>query len=107
VIDRAPHRFGDERRPAGLVAGAQAGAGVAVEVFVEQQVVARAGTASCSATGTIRRRRATLAAFCKGRIATYKIPHYWKFVDAFPMTVTGKVQKFRIREIAIQDLALG
>jgi fatty-acyl-CoA synthase len=50
---------------------------------------------------------AELAAFCKGRIATYKIPRYWKFVDAFPMTVTGKVQKFRMREIAIQDLALG
>ena len=48
-----------------------------------------------------------LAAFCKGRIATYKIPRYWKFVDAFPMTVTGKIQKFRMREIAIQDLALG
>ena len=50
---------------------------------------------------------AELAAFCKGRIATYKIPRYWKFVDAFPMTVTGKIQKFRMREIAIQDLALG
>src|SRR5581483_2357037 len=35
-----------------------------------------------------------LAAFCKGRIATYKIPRYWKFVDEFPMTVTGKIQKY-------------
>ena len=35
-----------------------------------------------------------------GRIATFKIPRYWKFVDAFPMTVTGKVQKFRMREMA-------
>src|SRR5437763_2260915 len=40
-----------------------------------------------------------LAEFCKGRIATYKIPRWWKLVDAFPMTVTGKVQKFRMREL--------
>jgi len=49
---------------------------------------------------------AELSAFCTGRIATYKIPRYWKFVDEFPMTVTGKVQKFRMREIAIADLDL-
>jgi fatty-acyl-CoA synthase len=36
--------------------------------------------------------------FCCGRIAHFKIPHYIRFVDAFPMTVTGKIQKFRIRE---------
>jgi fatty-acyl-CoA synthase len=41
---------------------------------------------------------------CQGRIATYKIPRYWKFVDAFPMTVTGKVQKFVMRELAIEEL---
>jgi fatty-acyl-CoA synthase len=46
-----------------------------------------------------------LKAACAGRIATYKIPRYWKFVDAFPMTVTGKVQKFRMREIAAGELA--
>jgi fatty-acyl-CoA synthase len=49
---------------------------------------------------------AELAAFCKGQIAGYKIPRYWKFVDAFPMTVTGKVQKFRMREIAVEELGL-
>jgi fatty-acyl-CoA synthase len=43
---------------------------------------------------------------CRGRIATYKIPRYWKSVDAFPMTVTGKVQKFRMRELAIEELEL-
>ena len=43
---------------------------------------------------------------CRGKIATYKIPRYYKFVDAFPMTVTGKVQKFRMREIAIRELGL-
>ena len=48
-----------------------------------------------------------LAAFCRGTIATYKIPRYWKLVDEFPMTVTGKVQKFRMRENAIEELGLG
>jgi len=47
-----------------------------------------------------------LESHCKGRIATYKIPRYWKLVDAFPMTVTGKVQKFRMRELAIAELGL-
>jgi fatty-acyl-CoA synthase len=45
-----------------------------------------------------------LAESCRGKISTYKIPQYWRFVDAFPMTVTGKVQKFRMREIAIEEL---
>lgn len=48
-----------------------------------------------------------LRAACSGKIATYKIPRYWKFVDSFPMTVTGKVQKFRMREIAAAELAGG
>jgi fatty-acyl-CoA synthase len=47
-----------------------------------------------------------LRAFCKGKIATYKIPRYWKFVDGFPMTVTGKVQKYKMREMAIAELGL-
>ena len=47
-----------------------------------------------------------LSAACRGRIATYKIPRYWKFVDAFPMTVTGKTQKYRMREIAVDELGL-
>jgi len=45
--------------------------------------------------------------FCRGRIAHYKIPRYVKVVDAFPMTVTGKVQKFKMRERAIEELELG
>jgi fatty-acyl-CoA synthase len=44
--------------------------------------------------------------FCRGKIAHYKIPRYVKFVDAFPMTVTGKVQKFKMREQAIDELDL-
>jgi fatty-acyl-CoA synthase len=47
-----------------------------------------------------------LTEHCRGRIATYKIPRYWKFVDDFPMTVTGKVQKFRMREAAVEELGL-
>jgi fatty-acyl-CoA synthase len=47
-----------------------------------------------------------LAAWCKGKIAGYKIPRHWKFTDAFPMTVTGKVQKFKMREVAIEELGL-
>ncbi|HLY47740.1 MAG TPA: AMP-binding protein [Solirubrobacteraceae bacterium] len=44
--------------------------------------------------------------FCRGRIAHFKVPRYVKFVDSFPMTVTGKVQKFRMRELAIDELGL-
>jgi fatty-acyl-CoA synthase len=44
--------------------------------------------------------------WCRGRIATFKIPRYWRFVDAFPMTVTGKIQKFRMRETSIAELDL-
>jgi fatty-acyl-CoA synthase len=47
-----------------------------------------------------------LTRFCRGRIATFKIPRFWKFVDEFPTTVTGKVQKFRMRETAIAELGL-
>ena len=44
--------------------------------------------------------------FCRDRIAHYKIPRYVKFVDTFPMTVTGKIQKFIMREQSIQELGL-
>jgi fatty-acyl-CoA synthase len=44
--------------------------------------------------------------FCRGRIATFKIPRYWKFVDGFPMTVTGKIQKFKMRDSAVAELGL-
>jgi fatty-acyl-CoA synthase len=47
-----------------------------------------------------------LIAHCNGRIASYKIPRFWKVVDEFPMTVTGKVQKFKMREAAVQELGL-
>jgi fatty-acyl-CoA synthase len=47
-----------------------------------------------------------IRAYCRGKIATYKIPRYYKFVDGFPMTVTGKIQKFKMRETAVQELGL-
>ncbi|HEY2705219.1 MAG TPA: AMP-binding protein [Candidatus Dormibacteraeota bacterium] len=47
-----------------------------------------------------------LTEHCRGKIAGFKIPRYWKFVDEFPMTVTGKIQKFRMREAAVEELGL-
>ncbi|MCG7854475.1 MAG: AMP-binding protein [Methanoregulaceae archaeon] len=44
--------------------------------------------------------------FCRGKIAHYKIPQYVKFVNVFPMSVTGKIQKFKMREISIRELGL-
>ena len=43
---------------------------------------------------------------CKGKIAHFKIPQFIRFVDAFPMTVTGKIQKFKMREMEIQERGL-
>jgi fatty-acyl-CoA synthase len=45
--------------------------------------------------------------FCRGRIAHFKVPRYVRFVDSFPMTVTGKVQKFKMREEAAKLLKEG
>ena len=50
--------------------------------------------------------RETVAEFCKGKIAHYKVPRYVQVVSEFPMTVTGKVQKFKLREQAIEELGL-
>ena len=44
--------------------------------------------------------------YCKGKIAHYKVPRYIRFGEDFPMTVTGKVQKFKMREISIKELGL-
>jgi fatty-acyl-CoA synthase len=44
--------------------------------------------------------------YCRGQIAHYKIPRYVRFVDAFPMTVTGKIQKFLMREESVKALGL-
>ena len=44
--------------------------------------------------------------YCKDKISHYKIPKYIKFVDEFPMTVTGKIQKFRMKEFYKEELGL-
>lgn len=44
--------------------------------------------------------------FCRGKIANYKIPKYVKFVAGYPMTASGKIQKFKLREMAIKELNL-
>ena len=44
--------------------------------------------------------------FCEGKIARFKIPRYIKFVEEFPLTVTGKMQKYKMREMAIRELGL-
>ncbi len=47
-----------------------------------------------------------LLKFCKEKIAYYKVPKYWKFVDEFPMTISGKIRKVEMREISIKELGL-
>jgi fatty-acyl-CoA synthase len=44
--------------------------------------------------------------FCKGKIAHYKIPKYIRFVDEFPMTISGKIQKYKMREVSTKELGL-
>jgi len=46
-----------------------------------------------------------LQVWCKARIAHFKVPRHYRFVEEFPMTVTGKVQKFRMREISVEELS--
>ncbi len=47
-----------------------------------------------------------LRAFCRSNLAHYKVPRYVRFVDEFPMTVTGKIQKFKMRDRMIDELGL-
>lgn len=47
-----------------------------------------------------------LLEYCKTKIAHYKIPKYWKFVDEFPMTISGKIRKVEMREISVKELKL-
>ena len=48
-----------------------------------------------------------IQAYCRAEIAGFKVPKYLKFVDSFPTTVTGKVQKFIMREMAIEEMGMG
>jgi len=47
-----------------------------------------------------------LETYCRNKIAHYKVPRYWKFVDSFPLTATGKVRKVAMREAAVEELGL-
>jgi len=47
-----------------------------------------------------------LKAFCNEKIAHFRIPKYWKFVTEFPMTISGKVRKVEMRQIAVEELGL-
>jgi fatty-acyl-CoA synthase len=49
---------------------------------------------------------AELRAFCQGKIAHFKVPQHIRFVEEFPMTVTGKIQKFKIRDMEVERLGL-
>jgi fatty-acyl-CoA synthase len=47
-----------------------------------------------------------LTAYCCHRLASFKVPRYWQFVETFPMTVTGKIQKYRLQQMAVELLGL-
>src|SRR5438067_328009 len=47
-----------------------------------------------------------LSEFCEGKISRFKVPRFWRFTDSWPTTVSGKVQKFKMREMAIEELGL-
>ncbi|HWG43491.1 MAG TPA: AMP-binding protein [Gemmataceae bacterium] len=47
-----------------------------------------------------------LTAHCRACLASFKVPRYWRLVETFPMTVTGKIQKFRLRQMAVELLGL-
>ena len=77
--------------------------GVPSEMYGEEVMAwikVKAGASAAAVTDD------ALVEFCRGQIATTKIPRYWKRVDSFPMTVTAKIQKFRMRELAIEELGL-
>ncbi len=47
-----------------------------------------------------------LTSYCRSRLASFKVPRYWQVVETFPMTVTGKIQKYRLRQMAVELLGL-
>jgi fatty-acyl-CoA synthase len=56
--------------------------------------------------GRVQCREEDIREFCRGHIAHYKVPRYVRFVDGFPLTIIGKVQKFLIREQLRSELRL-
>jgi fatty-acyl-CoA synthase len=70
---------------------------------------AKYGEAVCAWVKLKEGSRATeeeIREYCRGKIATFKIPRYVRFSDDFPMTVTGKIQKFKMREVSVEELGL-
>ena len=65
--------------------------------FVREVIVARAVGVG---------RTARVVDSCQGKLAHFKVPRYVIFTDEFPMTVTGKIQKFKMREISVEELGL-
>jgi len=47
-----------------------------------------------------------LTTYCRSCLSAFKVPRYWRFVETFPMTVTGKIQKYRLRQMAVELLGL-
>ena len=47
-----------------------------------------------------------LKEYCRGRIAYFKVPSYFKFGESFPLTITGKIQKFKMRDLSTKELGL-
>ena len=74
--------------------------GVPDKKFVEELCAWIKPKAGCQPTAD------EIREFCRGRLAHYKVPRYVKFVDSFPQTVTGKIQKYKIRELMIVELKL-
>ena len=58
------------------------------------------------AAGLAKPSEQELTAYCRACLAAFKVPRYWRLVETFPMTVTGKIQKFRLRQMAIELLNL-
>ena len=75
-------------------------------IGVPTHAMARNCALGCGCTMARAATPEEIRAFCQGQIAHYKIPRYVKFVDEFPMTVTGKIQKFIMREQMIGELGL-
>ena len=101
------------KRPAGCgVPGARACAGRASGHLVAQHdgVGPLSGEEVCAWIKLRKDAAVTeddIRGFCRGEIAHYKIPRYIRFVEAFPTTVTGKIQKFQIREAMKAELVRG
>jgi fatty-acyl-CoA synthase len=93
----SPKEFEDLLRQHPAVSDAYVYA-VKSEFFGEEVAVAVRVKPAMSAT------EEELKAFCQDKLARFKIPRYWRFVDEFPMTASGKIQKFKLRQMHEAEL---